>query len=45
MRVIEREVAWLGRFSLQAEPPRWGLDQGIEVRWQPRRLMADTIRV
>jgi hypothetical protein len=44
MRVIEREVGWLGRFSPRAEFLRWGLDQGIEAQWQSRRLMADTIR-
>jgi len=43
MRAIDREVGWLGRFSPQAESPRWGID-GIEAQRQPRRLMADTVR-
>jgi hypothetical protein len=41
--MIEPEVGWLGRLSPQGESPRWGLDQGIEAQWQPRRLMADSI--
>ena len=44
MRVIEREVGWLGCFSPQGASPRKGLDQGIEAQWQPRRLMTDAIR-
>ena len=44
MRVIERELGWLGRLSPQAESARWGFGQGIEAQRQPRRLMADTVR-